>query len=114
MRGWAYGLWIWMRLVLTLQLSMCAERQVAVRGVIPGIEAAKLYRGRGGELMRTAVCHLAHSLAVVGMALTPAERDGLLATLEDHLSQALPNVQVSFPDDDTWQDRTPTPGHTHT
>ena len=31
-------------------------RQSAVAAVVPGIEKARLYRGKGGELMRGAVC----------------------------------------------------------
>ena len=33
-----------------------AERQSAVAAVVPAIEKARLYRGKGGELMRGAVC----------------------------------------------------------
>ena len=36
-----------------------AERQAAVAGVVPAIEKARLYRGKGGELMRGAVCRSA-------------------------------------------------------
>ena len=32
------------------------ERQAAVAAVVPAIEKARLYRGKGGELMRAAVC----------------------------------------------------------
>ena len=37
-----------------LQLSQ--QHQQALAAVVPGIEKARLYRGKGGELMRTAVC----------------------------------------------------------
>ena len=33
-----------------------ADRQSAVAAVVPAIEKARLYRGKGGELMRGAVC----------------------------------------------------------
>jgi len=35
------------------------ERQSAVAAVVPAIEKARLYRGKGGELMRGAVCRCA-------------------------------------------------------
>ena len=36
--------------------ALSVERQSAVAAVVPAIEKARLYRGKGGELMRTAVC----------------------------------------------------------
>lgn len=32
------------------------DRQSAVAAMVPAIEKARLYRGKGGELMRAAVC----------------------------------------------------------
>lgn len=34
-----------------------------VRTLVTEIEAQKLYRGKGGEIMRSGVCHLIHSLS---------------------------------------------------
>jgi len=39
--------------------ALDTERQCAVAAVVPAIEKARLYRGKGGELMRGAVCRSA-------------------------------------------------------
>ena len=35
------------------------SRAAQVAGVVPAIEKARLYRGKGGEIMRSAVCRSA-------------------------------------------------------
>ena len=37
-------------------LPLSQPHQQALAAVVPGIEKARLYRGKGGELMRAAVC----------------------------------------------------------
>jgi len=44
--------------------ALDTERQAAVAGVVPAIEKARLYRGKGGELMRGAVCRSAWPQAI--------------------------------------------------
>lgn len=34
-----------------------------VKALVGRIEAERLYRGKGGEIMRSGVCHLIHSLS---------------------------------------------------
>ena len=49
-------------LVLALRLhgqALSPGRQAAVAAVVPAVEKARLYRGKGGELMRAAVCRWA-------------------------------------------------------
>lgn len=41
----------------------------AVVGVVPRVEKARLYRGRGGELVRAAACRLIEAVALSGVAL---------------------------------------------
>jgi hypothetical protein len=41
--------------------KLSSERQVLVAGVVPAVEQSRLLRGKGGELMREAVCKLVHA-----------------------------------------------------
>uniref|UniRef100_A0A0G4I9A1 Uncharacterized protein n=1 Tax=Chromera velia CCMP2878 TaxID=1169474 RepID=A0A0G4I9A1_9ALVE len=50
-------------LVDALGASVEEQTQTSVRNLIPSIEKARLYRGKGGEVMREAVCRLIESLA---------------------------------------------------
>ena len=34
-----------------------------IRSIIEKFEKEKLYRGKGGEIMRSGVCHLIHSIS---------------------------------------------------
>lgn len=46
-------------IVLALHMqghALSSDRQSAVAAVVPAVEKARLYRGKGGELMRSAVC----------------------------------------------------------
>ncbi len=45
------------------------ERQAAVCGLVPAIDRARLYRGKGGEVMREAVSRLVECGAEVGLPL---------------------------------------------
>jgi hypothetical protein len=35
-----------------------------VRGIIQKVESENLYKGKGGEIMRTGVCHLIHAISI--------------------------------------------------
>jgi len=59
------------------------ERQAAVAELIPAIEKARLYRGKGGEIMRSAVCRLAEGMARVGHPLDQPTRKRTLASLDE-------------------------------
>eukprot|EP00891_Asterochloris_glomerata_P000593 jgi/Astpho2/593/e_gw1.00013.148.1_t len=50
-----------------LQLSQ--QHQQALAAVVPSIEKARLYRGKGGELMRAAVCRQGTAHCVTGIGL---------------------------------------------
>jgi tubulin-specific chaperone D len=41
----------------------------AIVDVVPRIEKARLYRGRGGELVRAAACRLMECISLSGVAL---------------------------------------------
>ncbi len=38
--------------------------RISVRDIIPNVEKSKLYRGKGGEIMRNGVCHLIKAMAI--------------------------------------------------
>ena len=50
-----------------VQLSQ--QHQQALAAVVPSIEKARLYRGKGGELMRAAVCRQGSAACLKGMWL---------------------------------------------
>lgn len=41
-----------------------AETVAGLVGIVPALEKARLYRGRGGELMRQAACRLVECVAL--------------------------------------------------
>lgn len=65
---------------LVLSLSKCEKQQKApdfsqdvlasIAELVPAIEKARLYRGRGGEIMRSAVCRLIECISKARMPLT--------------------------------------------
>ena len=71
-----------------------AAAQKDVRNLVPRIEKARLYRGRGGESMRLAVCRaiecIAHASNVLPLPSRTAQR--LLDSVRDCLRQ--PNAAI--------------------
>eukprot|EP00898_Chlorokybus_atmophyticus_P007558 jgi/Chlat1/7803/Chrsp66S07259 len=71
------------------------EVRSAVLEVVPAIEKARLYRGRGGDMVRAAACSLIKSIAVVHIPLSGTMRSQLLNSLDDHLVQPSEQVQAA-------------------
>jgi hypothetical protein len=67
----------------------------AAAGVVPAIEAGGLARGKGGEVMRGAVCHLVRALAATGLPLSPAQCGAALAAALEGLRHAAADVQAA-------------------
>ena len=65
-----------------------------VAGVIPAVEAARLTRGKGGEVMRSAICRLIEASAAVGLPLSTAQQACLWNQICDNLRQAVPDTQA--------------------
>ena len=61
------------------------ETRKAISGVVPAIEKARLYRGRGGEIMRGAACRLVEVQALVALPCGPKTALKTLASLDDSL-----------------------------
>ncbi|XP_009628692.1 tubulin-folding cofactor D isoform X2 [Nicotiana tomentosiformis] len=71
-------------------LSPDLQNQVA--GVVPAIEKARLYRGKGGEIMRSAVSRFIECISLARVQLTDKIKRSLLDTLHENLRH--PNSQI--------------------
>ncbi|ONK55964.1 uncharacterized protein A4U43_C10F2750 [Asparagus officinalis] len=82
-------------LVLTLHqcgFNFSTEKQKSLSGVVPAIEKARLYRGKGGEIMRAAVSRFIECLSLSEVSLSEKNKKSLLDTLNDNLKH--PNAQI--------------------
>ncbi|KAA6421473.1 MAG: tubulin-specific chaperone D-like, partial [Trebouxia sp. A1-2] len=73
--------------------ALDTDRQYGVAGVVPAIEKARLYRGKGGELMRGAVCRLEECLALAKLPLTPAQHKQLHSSIDENLRHPTASIQ---------------------
>ncbi|CAL9204387.1 unnamed protein product [Musa hybrid cultivar] len=71
-----------------------AEKQKSLSGVVPAIEKARLYRGKGGEIMRSAVSRFIQCLSLSEMPLNEKTKRTLLDTLNENLKH--PNAQIQY------------------
>ncbi|RAL54060.1 hypothetical protein DM860_004531 [Cuscuta australis] len=72
--------------------ALNADLQKQVAGVVPAIEKARLYRGKGGEIMRFAVSRFIECISLVHVHLTHTTKRNLLGTLNENLKH--PNSQI--------------------
>ncbi|KAJ6832004.1 tubulin-folding cofactor D [Iris pallida] len=82
-------------LVLTLHklgFTFSTDRQKVLSGVVPAIEKARLYRGKGGEIMRSAVSRFIECLSLSKITLQEKNKKCLLDTLNENLKH--PNSQI--------------------
>ncbi|MCL7043675.1 hypothetical protein MKW94_029328 [Papaver nudicaule] len=82
-------------LVLALyscDLILPTDKQKSVAGVVPAIEKARLYRGKGGEIMRAAVSRYIECISIAHIRLPEKIKQSLLDTLNDNLRH--PNAQI--------------------
>uniref|UniRef100_A0A0E0R173 Uncharacterized protein n=1 Tax=Oryza rufipogon TaxID=4529 RepID=A0A0E0R173_ORYRU len=61
-------------------------------GIVPAIEKARLYRGKGGEIMRSAVSRFIACISMSGISLNEKTKRSLLETLNENLRH--PNAQI--------------------
>lgn len=66
-----------------------AELVTAIVAVVPNIEKARLYRGRGGEIVRKAVCRLIECIALAKLAVPVRMQVRLLDSIDDCLKSPL-------------------------
>ncbi|GAB2210552.1 hypothetical protein Droror1_Dr00015820 [Drosera rotundifolia] len=82
---------------LVMALNQCGyvlstDKQKQLAGVVPAIEKARLYRGKGGEIMRSAVSRFIQCISFSHIPLTEKIKRSLLDTLNDNLRH--PNSQI--------------------
>ncbi|CEM34751.1 unnamed protein product [Vitrella brassicaformis CCMP3155] len=76
--------------------AMPSQLQTEVRNLIPKMEKARLYRGKGGEIMRHAACELIATLAgASAWSFKDATAQRYLQTVEDCLKHFNPKIQVA-------------------
>ncbi|KAG2547953.1 tubulin-folding cofactor D-like [Panicum virgatum] len=75
-----------------LGFTFSTDMQKALSGIVPAIEKARLYRGKGGEIMRSAVSRFISCISIAGISLNEKIKKSLLETLNDNLRH--PNAQI--------------------
>eukprot|EP00930_Biecheleria_cincta_P049645 TRINITY_DN34848_c0_g1_i1.p1 TRINITY_DN34848_c0_g1~~TRINITY_DN34848_c0_g1_i1.p1 ORF type:complete len:724 (-),score=152.78 TRINITY_DN34848_c0_g1_i1:27-2084(-) len=82
-------------LIEVLQERVASENQAAIRNLVPALEKARAYRGRGGEVVRQAACRL---LGCVASAESWAFKDATavryLQTVDECARHATDLIQV--------------------
>ncbi|XP_042435932.1 tubulin-folding cofactor D-like isoform X2 [Zingiber officinale] len=71
-----------------------ADKQKSLSSVVPAIEKARLYRGKGGEIMRAAVSRFIQCLSLSEVSLNVKTKRSLLDTLNENLKH--PNAQIQL------------------
>ncbi|KAL3803856.1 hypothetical protein HJC23_004018 [Cyclotella cryptica] len=64
----------------------------SIAELIPSIEKARLYRGRGGEIMRSAACRMIECISLAGVPLTVKQQVRLLDSVDTCLAH--PNEEI--------------------
>ncbi|XP_020084224.1 tubulin-folding cofactor D isoform X1 [Ananas comosus] len=69
-----------------------SDKQKALSGIVPAIEKARLYRGKGGEIMRSSVSRFIECISLSAISLNEKTKRSLLDTLNENLKH--PNAQI--------------------
>ncbi|KAK1394025.1 Tubulin-folding cofactor D [Heracleum sosnowskyi] len=82
---------------LVLALHKCSyilstDKQKSIAGLVPAIEKARLYRGKGGEIMRSAVSRFIECISLSNISLPEKIKHSLLDTLNENMRH--PNSQI--------------------
>jgi tubulin-specific chaperone D len=84
---------------LKIDLTLClyfVDMQKALSGIVPAIEKARLYRGKGGEIMRSAVSRFISCISMAKVPLNEKTKKSLLETLNENLRHPNSQIQVHF------------------
>lgn len=71
---------------------LSTEKQKQIAGIVPAIEKARLYRGKGGEIMRSAVSRFIECISLAHIQLTEKIKRSFLDSLNENLRH--PNSQI--------------------
>lgn len=75
--------------------SMSDETMTNLSAIVSAIEKKRLYRGRGGEIMRSAVCRLIQCISAAQVPLTVRDQVGLLDTVDASIPHPSEPIQDS-------------------
>ncbi|XP_074263177.1 tubulin-folding cofactor D [Silene latifolia] len=78
--------------------TLSADKQKQVAGIVPAIEKARLYRGKGGEIMRAAVSRFIQCISLAHISVPDKIRRSLLDTLTENLRHPNSQIQVAAVD----------------
>jgi hypothetical protein len=73
-------------------LPLLTDIQKTLSGLVPAIEKARLYRGKGGEIMRAAVSRFIECISLSKISINEKTKKSLLDTLNENLKH--PNFQI--------------------
>lgn len=91
---WSFELMNCINQVTILSLFIFPDKQKSVAGIVPAIEKARLYRGKGGEIMRSAVSRFIECISLSYLALPEKIKRSLLDTLNENLRHPNSQIQV--------------------
>ncbi|KAL3695132.1 hypothetical protein R1sor_008783 [Riccia sorocarpa] len=75
-----------------LSFKLSADKESMVAGIVPAIERARLYRGKGGEIMRVAVSRLIECTSSLRVSLAPKVEKVLHDSVDENLRH--PNAEI--------------------
>ena len=81
-----------------LKITIPIESQKLIRDLIPKIEKARLFTGKGGVFMRVGVCRIMHAMSVCGFELTDKIILRLQDSLDENIKHANEEVQAAAVD----------------
>ncbi|KAL8555073.1 hypothetical protein ACS0TY_003029 [Phlomoides rotata] len=73
--------------------AISTDKQRVIAGIVPSIEKARLYRGKGGEIMRLAVSRFIECISQAQVSLTEKIKRSLLDTLNENLKHPNSHIQ---------------------
>ena len=75
-----------------LATTMDEETRTIICSLVDQIEQKRLYRGKGGEIMRAGVCHLIHAQATANIVFDSKSLQQMFTTLQENLRH--PNMEI--------------------
>jgi hypothetical protein len=75
------------------EIYLSRDMLTSVAEIVPNIEKKRLYRGKGGEQMRAAVCRLIECISIAQISLTVPQQVRLLDTIDACLSHPSESTQ---------------------
>lgn len=83
-----------MPVALSLSNFSLVDKQKNVATLVPAIEKARLYRGKGGEIMRSAVSRFIECISLARISIPEKIKRSLLDTLNENLRHPNSQIQV--------------------